>query len=205
MMNATVLLQQHVTNDKSTLVRVMACCHQATSHNMHQSWPRSVPLYGISQPLTQPFTSCWVTLKNINICRNENFTSFLVSRNTDRESPPQGSKWNEIFNSWWVQRISTKHIWPNKIHFTKHYRSIPFSHHHTKCTSLNVMPFHIIMLYLHIWHYVSDIHHKMKKKVPISFRQVSNICPTSSCQISDISDDMLSNLLNFGPKWITVL
>ena len=34
--------------DKSTLVQVMAWCHQAPSHYLSQCWPRSVWLYGIT-------------------------------------------------------------------------------------------------------------------------------------------------------------
>ena len=40
-----------LTDDKSTLVHVMACCRQATSHYLSQCWPRSLSPYGISMPL----------------------------------------------------------------------------------------------------------------------------------------------------------
>ena len=39
-----------LTDDKSTLVRVMAWCHQATSHYLSQCWPRSLTPYGITRP-----------------------------------------------------------------------------------------------------------------------------------------------------------
>ena len=39
-----------LTNDKSTLVQVMAWCHQATSHYLTQCWPRSMLPYGINRP-----------------------------------------------------------------------------------------------------------------------------------------------------------
>ena len=39
-----------LNDDKSTLVQVMAWCHQATSHYLNQYWPRSLPLYGITKP-----------------------------------------------------------------------------------------------------------------------------------------------------------
>ena len=38
------------TNDQSTLVQVMAWCHQATSHYLSQCWPRSLSLYGVIRP-----------------------------------------------------------------------------------------------------------------------------------------------------------
>ena len=38
------------TDDKSTLVQVMAWCCQATSHYLSQCWPRSLSTYGITKP-----------------------------------------------------------------------------------------------------------------------------------------------------------
>ena len=35
-------------DDKSSLVQVMAWCHQATSHYLSQCWPRSVLPYGLN-------------------------------------------------------------------------------------------------------------------------------------------------------------
>ena len=39
-----------LTDDKSTLVQVMAWCRQATSHYMSQCWPISVSLYAVTRP-----------------------------------------------------------------------------------------------------------------------------------------------------------
>ena len=39
----------HLT-DKSTLVQVMAWCHQATSHYLSQCWPRSLSPYDVTRP-----------------------------------------------------------------------------------------------------------------------------------------------------------
>ena len=36
--------------DESTLVQVMAWCHQATSHYLRQCWPRSLSPYGVTRP-----------------------------------------------------------------------------------------------------------------------------------------------------------
>ena len=36
--------------DKSTLVQVMAWCHQATSHYLNQCWPISLPPYDVTRP-----------------------------------------------------------------------------------------------------------------------------------------------------------
>ena len=39
-----------LSDDKSTLVQVMAWCRQATSHYLKQCWPRSLPPYGVTMP-----------------------------------------------------------------------------------------------------------------------------------------------------------
>ena len=45
-------MPQNLTNDESTLVQIMACCLQATSHYLSQCWPRSFFPYGIIRPRT---------------------------------------------------------------------------------------------------------------------------------------------------------
>ena len=40
----------NLTDDKSTLVLVMAWCHQAISHYLSQYWPRSLSPYGVTRP-----------------------------------------------------------------------------------------------------------------------------------------------------------
>ena len=39
-----------LTDDKSTLVQVMAWCRQATSHYLSQFWPRFMSPYGVTRP-----------------------------------------------------------------------------------------------------------------------------------------------------------
>ena len=43
-------MPQDLTDDKSTLVQVMAWCRQATSHYLNQGWPRSPTPYGVTRP-----------------------------------------------------------------------------------------------------------------------------------------------------------
>ena len=43
-------MPQDLTDDKSTLVQVMAWCRQATSHYLNQCWPRSPMPYGVTGP-----------------------------------------------------------------------------------------------------------------------------------------------------------
>ena len=47
-----------LTDERSTLVQVMAWCHQAASHCLSQWWPRSLSPYGITRPQ-------WVKKKRI--------------------------------------------------------------------------------------------------------------------------------------------
>ena len=48
------------TDDKSTLVQLMAWCCQATSHYLSQSWPRSMTPNGVTRPQ-------WVNHKSTTI------------------------------------------------------------------------------------------------------------------------------------------
>ena len=43
-------ITQDLTDHKSTLVQVMAWCHQATSHYLSQCWPRSLSPNGVTRP-----------------------------------------------------------------------------------------------------------------------------------------------------------
>ena len=51
-----------LTNDKSTLVQVMAWCRQATSHYLSQCWPRSMS----PNVVTRPLWVKWVIFKLIS-------------------------------------------------------------------------------------------------------------------------------------------
>ena len=41
---------QDLTDDKSTLVQLIAWCRQATSHYLSQCWPSSLLPYGVTRP-----------------------------------------------------------------------------------------------------------------------------------------------------------
>ena len=43
-------MPQNLTDDKSTLVQVMAWCRQATSHHLNQCWPKYMSPYGVTRP-----------------------------------------------------------------------------------------------------------------------------------------------------------
>ena len=48
--NALQWMPQDLTDDKSTLVQVMAWCHQTTCHYLSQCWLSSLSPYGIARP-----------------------------------------------------------------------------------------------------------------------------------------------------------
>ena len=47
---ALIWMSLHFTDDQSTLVQVMAWCHQAASHYLSQCWPRSLSPYVVTRP-----------------------------------------------------------------------------------------------------------------------------------------------------------
>ena len=47
--NVLKWMPQDLTDDKSTLVQVMAWCRQATSNYLYQCWPRSPTPYGVTR------------------------------------------------------------------------------------------------------------------------------------------------------------
>ena len=47
--NALRWMPMDLTDDKSTLVQVMAWCRQATSHYLSQCWPSSMSPYGVTR------------------------------------------------------------------------------------------------------------------------------------------------------------
>ena len=47
---ALIWMSLDFTDDQSTLVQVMAWCHQATSQYLSQCWPRTLSSYGIKRP-----------------------------------------------------------------------------------------------------------------------------------------------------------
>ena len=48
--NALRCMPRDLTDDKSTLVKVMTWCRQATSHYLSQCWPSSMSPYGVTRP-----------------------------------------------------------------------------------------------------------------------------------------------------------
>ena len=85
----------NLTDDKSTLVQVMAWCRQATSHYLSQCWPRSMSPYGVTRP--QWVNQCCVELITGNLKIFWHFLSFL---NTGiAKSHPWGSVYLTVLES----------------------------------------------------------------------------------------------------------
>ena len=58
---ALIWMSLDFTDNQSTLVQVMAWCHQATSHYLSQCWPRSLSPYDVTRPQ-------WVNKKTGFLC-----------------------------------------------------------------------------------------------------------------------------------------
>ena len=67
--------------DKSTLVQVMAWCHQATSHYLSQCWPRSMSPYEATRP------------QRVNACNPVDLLHNLWEHNWDINSLVPGRFW----------------------------------------------------------------------------------------------------------------
>ena len=71
--NALRWMPRDLTDDKSTLVQVMAWCRQATSNYLNQCWPRSLLPNGVTRPQWVKMANIFVTDTLKFIFENENF------------------------------------------------------------------------------------------------------------------------------------
>ena len=75
------------TYDKSTLVQVMALCHQGTNHYLSQCWPISLSSYGVTRPqwVNSFFgNNAYSTLQElcIKLCFYCSYASLMIKSNT---------------------------------------------------------------------------------------------------------------------------
>ena len=63
--NALRWMPRDLTDDKSTLVQVMAWCRQATSHYLSLCWPRSLSPYDVTRPQWVNSQSLSLTVKTL--------------------------------------------------------------------------------------------------------------------------------------------
>ena len=85
------ILQDH-TDDKSTLVQVMAWCRQATSHFLSQCWPSFMSSYGITRPQ-------WVKGLSCRLWWMREWRNLLTSTHVGHRLCHVGSC------EWWVTKI----------------------------------------------------------------------------------------------------
>ena len=108
-------MPQNPSDDKSTLVQVMAWCHQAASHYLSQCCPRSLSPYGVTRPQWVKFISTCIricklistTLKiNAKLSTRIYGTIGILNKNqggvvsisryhfTDQRNPVVGIRWS---------------------------------------------------------------------------------------------------------------
>ena len=93
-------MSQDLTDDKSTLIQVMAWCRQATSHYLSQCWPRSLSPYGIIRP--QWVKHCLNCLLPLIISIPLELAMHLICQN----------KWSFLFGQWITVKSHEHHgIW----------------------------------------------------------------------------------------------
>ena len=94
--NALRWMPRDLTDDKSTLVQVMAWRHQATSHYLSQCWPRSLSPCGVTRPQ-------WVKV----VC------FVMVIKSDNKAIQFITSSWRErsIFQDTHINSLKQEYIW----------------------------------------------------------------------------------------------
>ena len=101
----------HFINEKSTLVQVMAWCHQATSRWLSQCWPRTISPYAIARPQRVKRNPTWLwyilcmhfilSILQIIFCI---FSAHILSKNLNQMHKPsrQCYAWMsyKVLSSW---------------------------------------------------------------------------------------------------------
>ena len=125
-----IWMSQGFSDDKSTLVQVIAWCRQATSHYLNQCWPKSKLTYGVIRPYcvnsSWPSDVIWHhrTVK-IAACYGSGeeplWHQAIIWANTNLLSTePLGTNINILFKT--LKFLSWKSIWrslQNWSHFAK--------------------------------------------------------------------------------------
>ena len=90
-----------LTDDKSTLVKVMAWCHQATSHHLSQCWPRFMSPCGITRPQ-------WVELLCFHWVSTKSCWSFKIIQNPFKIANDILQYFSEL---WGLRSIESNNHW----------------------------------------------------------------------------------------------
>ena len=116
-------MSMDLTDDKSTLVQVMAWCHQATSHYLSQCWPRSMSSYDVTRPQWDlcVIFRCIAVIIFMSIFSAINFRWTLLDSNDDKSTLVQVKAWcptapSHHLSQCWSRSMSyciTKQQWVN--------------------------------------------------------------------------------------------
>ena len=108
-------MRQNTFGDKSTLVQVMAWCHQAPSHYLSQCWPRSVPPYDVTRPQWVNRVICF---EEIQICTCIVCHSWILKNLSCSKIILENDKnilklWSQYYTCWWpgAARTATVLVW----------------------------------------------------------------------------------------------
>ena len=108
--NLLMIMPQGLTDDKSTMVQVMAWCRQATSHYLNQCWPTSPTSYGVTRSQWVNWkwgTYIWFAWYHWRIWIYE---SFKFTRNSDMAKLKDHNKAMCIFYGvYWTSFTETIH------------------------------------------------------------------------------------------------
>ena len=110
-------MPQDLTDDKSTLVQVMAWCRQATSHCLNQCWPRSPTPYGVTRPqwvnMLRPLQNCchladviWVRSRRCSCLVTWLCYQLIAKPGNKTAAPP----WPDPFAFLWMDCIQSNVI-----------------------------------------------------------------------------------------------
>ena len=104
-----------LTEDKSTLVQVMAWCHQATSHYLSQCWPRSVLPYGVIRP--QWVNSLWPGRCgcNLKLLISNSYQGHFPGKLPSSEHYKTTMMISHHWFNWWLCAVRQQAITPTNI------------------------------------------------------------------------------------------
>ena len=103
----------NLTDDKSTLVQVMAWCRQATSHYLSQCWPRSMPPYGVART---HWVNTIIPNSDWRTCKSHCYVIYVGKTLSNRSSNRSVVGFRELLNGVIsLIRVISNHTYPRKL------------------------------------------------------------------------------------------
>ena len=98
-------IQLDLTDDRSTLVQVMAWCCQATSHYLSQCWPSPISPYGLTRPqwVYDILTSCFTKSSAVIVLITQDKQAFIFHE--EEFKLPVPSQLREM-----IQHMNMRHV-----------------------------------------------------------------------------------------------